>query len=250
MFHKKGTTSTNEFSYNCCTFVAKLEIVKRAKRIFIRLLGCFTAFLLLYVASAFVLPKIKFRGAEAPEKPITCYLKSNGAHVDIVMPMQSEFHDWTDFASQKHIKYADSTFHWVAFGWGDKNFFLNTPTWGDLTFSTAFKAAFWLGSGAIHVTYYKDIEPSENCLPFSLSTAQTLALVEFIQGDFEYDSDQNPEHIPTDMVYGPRDAFFTSKKRYSLFHTCNTWVNDALKSCKHKHCFWTALEFGVMDLLR
>lgn len=143
----------------------------------------------------------------------------------------------------------DSVFQWVAFGWGDKNFYLNTPTWGDLSFSTAFKAAFWLSSGAIHVTYYQDLAASEYCKPFVLSEEQSLALFDFIKSDFISLND-SVVHIPTTMVYGPRDAFYESSKRYSLFHTCNTWVNNALKSCKFDHCLWTGLEFGVMDLVQ
>ena len=30
----------------------------------------------------------------------------------------------------------------VSFGWGDKNFYANTPTWKDVTFSVGFKALF------------------------------------------------------------------------------------------------------------
>jgi uncharacterized protein (TIGR02117 family) len=224
--------------------------LKKAKRLLFRSLIAFVAFLLVYAAAIFVMPKIQFQGEEALNESITCYLKSNGSHVDIVMPIVSAHHDWTSILSQETIAYSDSTFQWIAFGWGDKNFFLHTPTWGDLTFSTAFQAAFWLGSGAIHVTYYKDIQPSENCLPFALNEKQTELLFAFIKQDFEYDKNEKPLHIPTEMVYGPRDTFFASRKRYSLFHTCNTWVNDALKSCEHKHCLWTALEFGVMDLIR
>ncbi|MFM7331368.1 MAG: DUF2459 domain-containing protein, partial [Brachymonas sp.] len=42
-------------------------------------------------------------------------------------------------------------------GWGDRNFFLNTPTWDDLTLSTALNATFGLGSAALHINYYKEV---------------------------------------------------------------------------------------------
>ncbi len=225
--------------------------MKRAKRIASRLLLGFLVLLLLYTLALFVFPKIRFdaSNANSGEGIVQCFLKSNGSHVDIVMPIRTDSFDWSQILSQKDIEYKDSVFAWVAFGWGDKNFYLNTPTWGDLTFSTAFNAAFWLSTGAIHVTYYAALEKSENCLPFELSKEQAGKLFEFIAQDFQLSSGK-VMHIPTERVYGPRDAFYDSNKRYSVFHTCNTWVNDAFKFSGYQHCLWTALEFGVMDLLR
>jgi len=210
------------------------------------ILGIFFVF---YLLAVFVLPKIQFKGNDSEEKVITCYLKSNGAHVDIVMPIRSDYYDWSKLLNQEHIVHKDTVYSWIAFGWGDKNFYLNTRDWSDLSLSTAFKAAFWLSSGAIHVTYYQDIVPSGNCLAFELSSKQTKLLAMFIQSDFEFDENLQPIYIPTDRVYGNRDAFYNSSKKYSLLHTCNTWVNDALKYSDHNHCFWTVLEFGVMDLV-
>jgi len=205
--------------------------------------------LLLYFGAVFTLPKITYSG-QSQEKSVLCYLKSNGSHVDLVMPIRTASFHWLEKLNLEHIEYKDSVFNWVAFGWGDKNFYLNTPTWGDLTFSTAFKAAFWLGNGAIHVTYYAELSESELCLPFYLSEKQSRELYHFILNDFKVDELKTPLLIETNMNYGPRDCFYESTKKYSLFHTCNTWVNDALKTIKSKHCLWTALEFGVMDLYR
>lgn len=224
--------------------------MKRVRKIILKVLIAFGVFILLYLVAIVSLPFLRFQEDKTEGKIYTCYLKSNGSHVDIVMPLRSDIYDWEEFVSQQNIEYRDSIFDWVAFGWGDKNFYLNTPTWGDLTFSTAFKAAFWLGSGAIHVTYYKEIKESKYCLPFQLSEEQMTLLFKFILNDFEKDQGHLPQFIPTDMVYGPRDAFYGSNKRYSLFHTCNTWVNDALAYSGQRHCLWTALEFGVMDLFR
>ena len=56
------------------------------------------------------------------------YLSSNGVHLNIIIAkdqLQAELLD-----GLKYIK-NDNYFE---FGWGDKNFYLNTPTWGDLTF--------------------------------------------------------------------------------------------------------------------
>lgn len=57
----------------------------------------------------------------------------------------------------------NTDFNYIAFGWGDKGFYLDTPTWADLKFSTAFKAAFWMGQSAMHTTYYREVKEGEDC---------------------------------------------------------------------------------------
>jgi hypothetical protein len=32
---------------------------------------------------------------------------------------------------------------------------------------------------------------------------------------------------------------------YNLFHTCNTWTNDALKAGGQKACWWTPFDAGI-----
>jgi uncharacterized protein (TIGR02117 family) len=165
------------------------------------------------------------------------------------MPMKTESYDWSAHLDLQDIEASDSSYPWVAFGWGDKNFYLNTPNWSDLKFSTAFNAAFGLSSGAIHVTYYGSIQKGENCKPFVLNPYQMNKLFDFVYSDFDNSESRLLRAIKTDMNYGPRDAFYDSKKSYSLFHTCNTWINDALEHCDYDHCLWTAMDFGVMNLL-
>jgi hypothetical protein len=46
-------------------------------------------------------------------------------------------------------------------------------------------------------------------------------------------------------VYGDNDAFYEAIGSYNLFKTCNTWTNNALKSCGQKACFWTPFESGI-----
>ena len=36
------------------------------------------------------------------------------------------------------------------------------------------------------------------------------------------------------------DAYYAANGRYSLFFTCNSWVNAGLKACQQKACYLTA----------
>jgi hypothetical protein len=41
--------------------------------------------------------------------------------------------------------------------------------------------------------------------------------------------------------------FYNAKGRYSLFYTCNTWANQALKSANQKAALWTIFDFGIFQ---
>lgn len=80
------------------------------------------------------------------QKEIPIYILTNGVHTDIVLPIKNEYHDWTSQLKFEHTKSKDTTYQYVALGWGDKGFYLETPTWADLKVSTAVKAATGLSS--------------------------------------------------------------------------------------------------------
>ena len=77
-----------------------------------------------------------------PDRGITLYIRTNGVHTWIVMPKVDPVMDWRPYAPGEDLR--DSRYgrsDHVAIGYGNREFYLNTPTWGDLT-QPAFYAAF------------------------------------------------------------------------------------------------------------
>lgn len=179
------------------------------------------------------------------DKGIEIYLLSNGVHTDVVVPVKSKIIDWSDKVQFQNTKSKDTTAKYLAFGWGDKGFYLNTPTWADLKFSTAFKAASGLSSSAMHCTFYKRMKEDELCRKIIITEKQYEQLAEFIQNSFQMKNGQNV-NIVTDAVYGNHDVFYEAKGSYNLFYTCNTWTNNALKSANQKACLWTVYDKGIL----
>uniref|UniRef100_UPI00404B4E03 DUF2459 domain-containing protein n=1 Tax=Flavobacterium sp. TaxID=239 RepID=UPI00404B4E03 len=103
------------------------------------------------------------------QKEIPIYILTNGVHTDIVLPIKNEYHDWTSQLKFEHTKSKDTTYQYVALGWGDKGFYLETPTWADLKASTAVKAATGLSSSAMHVTFYKNLKENKSCKKIQIS---------------------------------------------------------------------------------
>lgn len=223
-----------------------MKIIKAFKFLFKILLGCI-GFLLIYVLCAFVLPKIAVNSDLSGEgKTIPVYLLSNGVHTDIVLPVKNQLYDWTQKVKYENTIAKDSTAQLVAFGWGDRGFYLETPTWADLKFSTAVKAASGFSTSAIHATFYKSLNENEQCKKILISESDYLKLVDYINNSFQSDSGEFLK-IETDAVYGKNDAFYEAKGSYSLFHTCNTWTNNALKAANQKAALWTATDKGILS---
>lgn len=155
--------------------------------------------------------------------------------------------DWS-----KEIKFAntqsnDSTLPFLALGWGDKGFYLETPTWADLKFKTAFRAAFGLSTTAIHATYYRSMTESESCKKMWISRDQYGRLIDFITNSLQKDGNGHAIYIKTNANYGNTDAFYEANGRYSLFWTCNSWTNEGLKVSGQKACLWTAFDKGILE---
>lgn len=194
---------------------------------------------------ALVLPRFSVNSKdENPKEDVAIYIKSNGVHTDIVVPIKTEYKDWSTKIKFEHIPSKDSKMQFIGFGWGDKGFYLNTPEWSDLKFSTAFNAAFYLGTSAMHATFYKQIKEKENCIKINISKEEYANLIKYIEDSFQVDSEGNPILINA-TTYGQNDSFYEANRKYSLFYTCNTWANNALKSADQKAAVWTPTDTGI-----
>lgn len=205
----------------------------------------FIAFLSIYVVSVFLISKISVNSDVSQKgKAVEIFILSNGVHTDIVVPVVNEIKDWTKEIQFQQTKSKDSLADFLAFGWGDKGFYLETPEWSDLKASVALKAATGLSSSAMHTTFYKSLNENENCKKINISNEEYQKLVSFISDSFKRDSNQNVEWI-SGHSYGKNDAFYEAKGSYNLFYTCNTWANNALKSANQKASLWTVYDKGI-----
>lgn len=221
--------------------------MKKALKIIAITVGSITAFVILYFAFAYGLSRIGVNTTQTEKGEIPVFILTNGVHTDIVVPVHTDEMDWSREIRFSNTRRKDTLAKWVSFGWGDKGFYLETPTWADLTFATAFKAMFGLSHSAIHATFYNQLSSDEHIRPLYLSQAQYKNLVEYIQKSLRLDEHKMPVYINTNANYGDDDAFYEGVGSYSLFHTCNTWANNGLKACGQKACFWTPFDTGIFD---
>ncbi|MBE9663223.1 TIGR02117 family protein [Mucilaginibacter myungsuensis] len=194
---------------------------------------------------AYLLPHFGTVKEPGTSNDVAIYILTNGVHTDIVVPVKNEQMDWSKEVKFENTKSRDTTGDLLAFGWGDKGFYLNTPTWAQLKFSVAFKAATGLSTSAMHTTFYRDLVESPDCKKIMISKAQYARLIAYIQNSFQVDNEGHVMLIPTTANYNNFDAFYETKRRYNIFYTCNTWANNALKAAGQKAAIWTPSDKGI-----
>lgn len=214
----------------------------------LKIIGIIIGIVVLYAALGYFLPFIEVSAKDDGEKKeIPVYIYTNGVHTDIVMPVKNDLQDWSAKIPFSNTKSRRTDYRYIGIGWGDKGFYLDTPTWADLKFSTAFKAAFWLSESAMHCTYYETMKEGPDCKMMMISRTQYKNLIQFTEDKFDKDRNGNFVLIPTDAVYSDNDAFYDAKGKYSFLYTCNTWANDALKAAGQKAAWWTPSDFGIFQ---
>ena len=192
-----------------------------------------------YVIISLVLSSITVnKTVSNPKDGKEIYLSSNGVHLAVVMQVNDMSNELL-----KGLKYRPGE-KYFSFGWGDENFYLNTPSWDDLTFGNAFKALFLKGSTLIHLARYK--QKRKLWVRINVTDTELSRLNQFISASFERSRNER-KIILKNRGYSTNDDFYKAVGNYSLFNTCNSWVNRAFKISGLKACYWTPFAFGLMN---
>lgn len=213
----------------------------------LRIVAGIVALPLLYFLAALFLglvpANVSFR--QPTEGGVLVYVRSNGIHTDIVMPRVNAEADWRPFADPGNVRdprwgEADH----VSIGYGNRDFYLNTPTWADLTAGTTLRAMVGVGGPVLHVELVHRPRPETWQRPLRLSSDQYRRLAAFIRASFRRDADGAPIHVPGG--YGDADTFYEADGPTNLFYTCNAWTGDALRAAGVRMGLWTPFEQSIM----
>ena len=227
----------------------KSSFVKKCFRFLIFSLVIFISCILIYLACAFIFSRITIKGHKEKKSIHTVYLMKSGIHMDFLLPICNELKDWQEEFPISNTRSKDSTYKKIAIGWGSKDFYMNTPTWDDLTLKIFLISNFGLGSSAIHVKYYTDTLPKDSkTLSLKLSDNQYKKLVKYIENSLKRSGTNKSSLIlpKNPKVLSNNDAYYDAKQNYSLLFTCNSWINNGLKACGQKACLWTPYSQGIL----
>ena len=161
-------------------------------------------------------------------------------HSDIIINLQDSTNNWQKILP-KLLK--NKTTGYISFGWGDQETYLQTPSWGDLKFSTAFKALFINTPSLIHVIYYSNINITKEIKEIKVTKNQYYDIENKIINSFG----NKPKFAH--IGYWDNDIFYHSIYKYNLIHTCNTWTGDILRESNISMSYWTPLSCCVVSNL-
>lgn len=221
--------------------------MKLLLKLILSILATLLGIITLYVLSGLLLSIIPVN-TDTPraEAGVPVYITTNGVHADFTVPIETVTIDWRDYLNPNDYRGVNSSFEYIAFGWGDKGFYLHTPQWTDLTASTAVNALFLPSPTAMHVTYYRQAPAlGKNSRRLILNQAEYQALVAYIQSGFAKGEAAKPQLI-RDAGYSPYDNFYEAQGSYSLLYTCNNWVNEGLKKIGVRASVWSPFDWGIM----
>ncbi|MBR0552655.1 TIGR02117 family protein [Stakelama marina] len=227
---------------------APVRTARRIGRMLIRIAAAIALLCVVYLAAGLVGGAIPANSGRAPPKyGIPIYVADNGIHTDIVMPVSAAGVDWRGLVRPGDIadpRYAAHTH--LAFGWGDRTFYVDTPTWADVDPRTVVSAAIGSSDTVLHVEHVPEPPVGPDIRRVLLTRAEYLRLAAYIRASFATGADGR---APSIHGYGPADAFYAARGHYDALHTCNDWTGAALRHAGIRMGQWTPFPVSVMAWL-
>ena len=203
----------------------------------------------LYLVVALMGALIPVGGSDtSSDKTREILIRSNGIHLEIVLkdgelgPLRDDINPaipavWADY--------------W-AFGWGERDFFLNTPTWADFDLWTGVNSILWQDDVLLRVQPVGGRPTGPQVRELAVTEEEYDAVVGFIRSSIRWTDDGkivpvfDAEPQPHGSAYDPSGIFIEARGTYSMFYTCNEWVNDGLKHAGIGGALWSPFPQGVM----
>ena len=215
--------------------------MKRPLRWLAWLLGVPLALTILFLLGTWIGSSVPRNGDWAePAEGVEILIETNGIHTGIVIPLVTPQKDWRSDFPAADLGNPNRPYTHVSVSWGEREVFLDTPTWADLSLSTAIGAAFG-GDGLLHAAHYVRPAPSADIRPLRITEAQYARLVAEIERQV-LPPDQRTLHAG----YAGYDVFYDAPGTYHLGNTCNQWTSDTLAAAGIRTGWWTPLPGGVM----
>lgn len=186
---------------------------------------------LVYFCYAFIASAIPVNTAHRqPDNGITIYIHSNGFHTDLILPVdeaETQTH-WLELFDDSLLRNKHRKAKWMAAGWGDEGFYLDSYNNKFPGFGTCCNALLIPSPSLMHVAFYEHgFSRTSLCRPVKLRKQEYAALCHAVKQSFVYAGNGKAKPIDSPGYWG-YDYFFRAKGSYHLFQTCNDWTNDCL----------------------
>jgi len=175
-----------------------------------------------------------------PREGVDILVETNGVHTALVLPLVTPEKDWRGEFPATDLALPDRPYTHVSISWGEREVFLDTPTWWDLRPATVLRIVGIGGEGMLHVAHYVRPAPSDSERPLRLRREEYRRLVAAIERTMP------PRPRIRHPGYDGWDVFYDAPGNYTVTNTCNQWISDRLAEAGVRTGRWTPFAGGVM----
>jgi uncharacterized protein (TIGR02117 family) len=182
----------------------------------------------------------------------TIYVGGNNVHTNLIVPVRNSEFDWSQELNLAEIgRHRSNNYHFLSFGWGDRVFYLNTPTVKDVKLLTTLRALLVPTDTVVHIQGHFSLPPSHSgyrVKALKVSREGYLKLSEFLVSSLARDSEGKAILIQQSHRYA--GSFYEAKGSYSGLKTCNDWTALGLRAAEVNTPVWSGLAGAVFKHLR
>lgn len=174
------------------------------------------------------------------------YLASDTMHVDLVVPIQTRVFNWRQHLDLAQVAGDAQEAQYLQFGWGDRRFYMETPSWDQVDPGKALRALFfWHNQSALFVMAHRSLppEPQERLKCLRLNQTDYLALMTYLEQAFQTDDPGQKQALG-------KPGFFAAQGYYSILKTCNSWTAEGLRTAGVNTPVWDGLAWAVIRQAR
>ncbi len=178
-------------------------------------------------------------GWRAPATGMRIFIEDNGVHTGIAVPKDALGPEWRVILAGQGVRDRRHLAHpWLAIGWGDRAFYIDTPTWRDLSPATALAALVGSDRTVLHVEHIAAPVAGRSVRAVTLRPAEFARLQAALRDQFAPGAAASG--------YAGHDVFHPARGHYDAIRTCNAWTAGMLRRAGVRVGRWTPFSFGVM----
>lgn len=166
----------------------------------------------------------------------------------IVMPVKCSSLDWGRAFPPDHFAAAnEAEYEYLAFSWGDREFSLNTPAWGDANWFTALKAVLVPTDAAMRVERCPKPEKSPGYRRITLSNKEYSLLTRHVIDSFDHAPGGKVRRLDGRSAQG-QIAYYQANGKFYFLNTGNNWTGACLKRAGVRTGMWTPFTVGLAQV--